>query len=269
MVTRLLIWKKLALLGNLHLSVYTFCHHGGTEKKYKNSVPLCLRGEKYLKKCQLLLGINEGCPLLLLFIFIFTLSSGLLFCPKSPGNSEDTLIMTPLWIIGEKDFSIKEFNRCPGVKITEYTIVSQGRQGSSCFPCGLAKESEENKCLPSEIYLRFSLMQSYSRLSLALWLFGAGGFTISFDSGPPREVDLDTGFGWEEMVISRPFMAEGEHTITMKATRNFILFDYLEFTGYADTDKDGVVDQDEGIELMGKGKDGMEVFYREQFPFTV
>ena len=45
--------------------------HGDTEKNYKNSVSPCLCGEKYLKKCQLLLGINEGCLKLDLFYFIF------------------------------------------------------------------------------------------------------------------------------------------------------------------------------------------------------
>jgi len=53
--------------GNLHLSVYPFFkkkspqRHGDTEKIYENSVSPCLCGEKYLKKCQLFLGINEGC----------------------------------------------------------------------------------------------------------------------------------------------------------------------------------------------------------------
>ena len=170
-----------------------------------------------------------------------------------------------LWKIDDgKRYSSEGFDICPmdepnsSLDYFEYIMLDQEPEDVSDFPGGLAGTlADDEGCLPAKIYLRFFLDNNYAKTNLLMAMHGCGEFMLQFDSCPPQEIRINTGFGWETEEVPGLYIFAGEHEIILETKNNaaYAYFDYLKFTGFRDTDQDGICDNDEG-ELDSDG-DGL------------
>lgn len=171
-----------------------------------------------------------------------------------------------LWEIDDgRLFSPDGFDMCPMEDASqtevfvEYSILDQKPADIFSFPGGLAGVlAFEERCLPSKIFLYYTLSHSYSNAILSLAIFGCGNFTVQFDESPPQQMTINTGYSWQTIEISSPYICSGKHIITLEAKddKAYAEFDYLKLSGLRDTDQDGIADPEEG--LLDSDDDGLE-----------